>query len=63
MYERMIDDMDINAGAILAGTPVEEVGREIFEVILDVASGRKTKSEQHGIGDEEFVPWSIGPTL
>jgi altronate hydrolase len=63
MYERMIDDMDIDAGRILTGTPVEEVGREIFEFILEVASGRKTKSEQHGIGEEEFVPWSIGPTL
>lgn len=63
MYERMIDDMDINAGVILSGTPVEEVGREIFEFMLEVASGRKTKSELHGIGDEEFAPWSIGPTL
>jgi altronate hydrolase len=63
MYERMIDDMDINAGVILNGTSVEEVGRDIFEFMLQVASGRKTKSEQHGIGDEEFAPWSIGPTL
>jgi len=63
MYERMIDDMDINAGVILEGTPVEEVGRQIFETILEVASGRKTKSELHGIGEEEFAPWSIGPTL
>jgi len=63
MYERMIDDMDINAGVILSGTPVEEVGRQIFDFILEVASGRKTKSEHHGIGEEEFVPWSIGPTL
>jgi altronate hydrolase len=63
MYERMIDDMDIDAGRILTGTPVEQVGREIFEFILEVASGRKTKSELHGIGEEEFVPWSIGPTL
>lgn len=63
MYERMIDDMDLDAGVILAGTPVEEVGRQIFEMILEVASGRKTKSEEHGIGEEEFAPWSIGPTL
>ena len=63
MYERMIDDMDIDAGRVLTGTPVAEVGREIFDFILEVASGRKTKSEQHGIGEEEFVPWSIGPTL
>lgn len=63
MYERMSDDMDINAGEILAGRSVESVGREIFEKILSVASGEKTKSEQHGYGDEEFVPWQIGPTL
>ena len=63
MYERMIDDMDINAGVILEGVPVEEVGRQIFELMLEVASGRKTKSELHGVGDEEFAPWSIGPTL
>jgi altronate hydrolase len=63
MYERMIDDMDINAGVILEGTPVEEVGRQIFDFVLEVASGRPTKSELQGVGDEEFAPWSIGPTL
>ena len=63
MYQRMVDDMDIDAGVILSGTPVEEVGREIFEFMLEVASGRKTKSEQQGLGDEEFAPWSLGPTL
>ena len=59
----MIDDMDLSAGEILAGRPVEEVGRELFELILAVASGQRTKSEQLGYGDEEFVPWQIGPTL
>ncbi len=63
MYERMIDDMDINAGTILSGRGVADVGREIFEEIVAVASGRRTKSEHHGIGQEEFVPWNIGPTL
>jgi altronate hydrolase len=63
MYEHMIDDMDINAGVVLEGTPVEKVGRQIFEEILAVASGKKTKSELHGVGEEEFAPWSIGPTL
>jgi altronate hydrolase len=64
MYERMVDDMDINAGVILDGqATVDEVGRQIFEEVLAVASGKKTKSEQHGIGDEEFVPWTVGPTL
>ncbi len=63
MYERMIDDMDLNAGEILAGRPVEDVGAELFEKILAVASGERTKSEQLGYGDEEFVPWQVGPTL
>jgi altronate hydrolase len=63
MYHHMVDDMDINAGVILEGTPVEQVGRQIFEEILAVASGKKTKSEINGVGEEEFAPWSIGPTL
>lgn len=63
MYERMIDDMDVNAGTVLAGETVEEVGRRIFEEILAVAGGKQTKSELHGIGDEEFVPWTPGPVL
>src|SRR5262249_25086103 len=63
MYRHMIDDMDVNAGVILEGTPVEEVGRQIFEEVLAVASGKMTKSEQSGVGEEEFAPWSIGPTL
>ena len=63
LYKRMIDDMDINAGRILEGASVEEVGREIFEKVISVASGEKTKSEEQGIGDDEFCPWSIGPTL
>jgi altronate hydrolase len=63
MYQHMIDDMDVNAGVILEGVPVEEVGRQIFEEILAVASGKKTKSELAGVGEEEFAPWSIGPTL
>ena len=61
MYDRMIDDLDINAGKILDGVSLEEVGREIFEEVIAVASGKKTKSEAQGIGDEEFHPWTYGP--
>lgn len=62
MYNRMIDDMDLNAGTILDGTgTVESVGQEIFEKIISVASGEKTKSEAQNIGDEEFCPWTPGP--
>ena len=63
LYNHMLDDMDINAGVILEGTPVEVVGKQIFEEILAVASGKKTKSEINGVGEEEFAPWAIGPTL
>ena len=64
LFERMEDDIDINAGTILDSTEtVGEVGRRIFEKIIAVASGERTKSELAGIGDEEFVPWQLGPTL
>lgn len=61
MYDRMIDDMDLNAGRILDGATIEAVGREIFEEVIAVASGKPTKSEAQGIGDEEFCPWTWGP--
>ena len=58
----MQDDMDMNAGTILDGEEtVEQVGRRIFEKIIAVAGGERTKSELAGIGDEEFAPWFIGP--
>ncbi|MDP6754092.1 MAG: UxaA family hydrolase, partial [Verrucomicrobiota bacterium] len=53
-----------NAGTILDGTEtVAEVGRRIYDEILAVAGGKKTKSELAGMGDEEFAPWMLGPTL
>ena len=64
LFRHMEEDMDINAGTILDGTEtVEQVGLRIFEKIISVASGEKTKSELLGIGDEEFAPWTIGPVL
>ena len=58
-----MNDCNPSANVVLAGTPVEVVGRQIFEEILAVAGGKKTKSELNGVGEEEFAPWSIGPTL
>ena len=64
MYDRMKDDMDINAGTILDGTEtLQEVGMRIFDKIVAVAGGEKTKSELANIGDEEFAPWMLGPTF
>lgn len=60
-FGRMQDDMDIDAGRILNGASVEEVGSEIFEELLKMASGTPSKSEAQGIGDEEFCPWVPGP--
>lgn len=61
MYLKMSGDMDINCGEIADGTKtLQDLGREIFELILKTASGDKTKSESLGVGDEEFCPWPIG---
>lgn len=62
-YERMRDDMDIDAGRILAGESVETVGREIFEKLIAVASGEHSLSEAQDIGEEEFNPWIQGATM
>jgi len=64
MYKQLDDDMDINAGTIVSdGDSVAEVGQQIYDKLLSVASGEKTLSENHGLGDNEFVPWQIGATM
>ena len=63
MYRHMEEDMDINCGVILEGTPLPEVGRQIFEEVVAVASGKRSKSELSGVGEEEFAPWIIGPVM
>ncbi len=63
MYEKMIDDMDINCGDVLDGVSLETKGAQIFEHVLRVASGERSKSEEFGYGDAEFVPWTIGATM
>ena len=61
-YRRMQDNMDVNAGAIADGeSTVPQVGREIFDLVLEVASGRRTCAER--LGHQEFVPWRIGPVM
>lgn len=61
-FRRMSDNMDVNAGRIADGeATVEDVGREIFDLLLEVASGRRTAAER--LGHQEFVPWRIGPVM
>jgi altronate hydrolase len=62
LYEKMRDNIDLNAGRIIDGeATVESVGREILDELLAVASGKRTASEL--LGHHEFVPWRIGPVL
>ena len=64
LFQRMDEDMDINCGAILDGEEtVQESGERIFERILRVASGERTKSEQYDFGSAEFAPWPLGVTV
>ena len=63
LFHRMPDDMDLDMGTVLADESIEQAGDRLFDAILATASGQKTKSELLGYGDDEFVPWSIGPTL
>src|SRR5277367_6671623 len=62
-YRRMIEDMDINCGDVVDGVSIADKGQEIFDKILAVASGERTKSELLGYGDAEFTPWQIGATM
>jgi altronate hydrolase len=64
LWNRQEEDIDINCGEIVDGTAtVEEVGERFFRLILDTASGKKSKSELHGYGQNEFVPWYLGAVM
>ena len=64
MYQRMEEDMDVNCGTILDGDEtVQQAGQRIFDLILRVASGERTKSEQSDFGAAEFAPWQLGATV
>jgi altronate hydrolase len=63
VYRHMEEDMDVNCGVIMEGTPLATVGAQILEEIVAVASGKPSKSELSGVGEEEFAPWIIGPVM
>lgn len=63
VYRRMEEDMDIDCGVVLDGRSTREMGQSIFEEIIAVASGKRTKSELAGVGEAEFAPWMRGPVL
>ncbi|OAJ62486.1 galactonate dehydratase [Paraburkholderia ginsengiterrae] len=64
LFERMRSDMDFNCGEIVDGSlSIEEAGARLFQLMLTVASGGKTCSEENGIGEREFVPWLRGAAV
>jgi altronate hydrolase len=64
LWQRQEEDMDINCGEIIDGNAsIQEMGRRIFELVLATASGELSKSERHGYGQNEFVPWQVGAVM
>jgi altronate hydrolase len=64
LWKRQEEDIDVNCGEIIDGTQsIEQMGRLIFEQMLKSASGTPTKSELHGYGQSEFVPWQLGAVM
>ena len=64
LWLKQEDDIDINCGEVIDGTAsIEVMGERIFQLILQTASGHKTKSEVHGYGQNEFVPWALGAVM
>ena len=64
MFNKLEEDMDINAGTIMDGeSDIVKLGEQIFQTIIDTASGKLSKSEINGYGDDEFNPWVIGATM
>ncbi|CAN7674116.1 altronate dehydratase family protein [Caballeronia sp. LjRoot34] len=60
LWKRQSDDMDLNCGEILEGSKtIEALGAELFQLMLETASGKRSRSEQHGYGQNEFVPWQL----
>jgi altronate hydrolase len=64
LFERMGDDMDIDCGPIAdGGATIQEMGARIFKLVLETASGKKSKSEELGFGEDEFTPWQLGAVM
>jgi altronate hydrolase len=64
LFRRMEEDIDIDCGGISTGdATIEEKGAEILDYLLEIASGRKSKSEALGYGGLEFVPWQLGAVM
>lgn len=57
LWQRQRDDMDLNCGTIVDGEEtIEQVGERIYQRIIELASGHRSRSEELGYGSREFVP-------
>jgi altronate hydrolase len=64
LWQRQQEDIDINCGEIIDGEcSIAEMGTHIFETMIRTASGEASKSELHGYGQSEFVPWQVGAVM
>ena len=64
MYRHMTEDMDMDCGTVVTGEEtIEALGARLFQLLLDTASGLRTRSEDLGYGDNEFVPWQVGAVM
>lgn len=64
LFRHQEDDMDFNCGTIIDGTEtIAQAGERFFRLMLETASGQKSKSEAFGYGDDEFAPWTLGATM
>jgi altronate hydrolase len=64
LWIKQEEDIDLNCGEIVDGNAtVDELGQRLFQLMLATASGAKSKSEKHGYGQSEFVPWYLGAVM
>ena len=64
LWVKQEEDIDLNCGEIADGTAsIDDVAEKLFRLMLDTASGQKSKSEIHGYGQSEFVPWYLGAVM
>ena len=64
MFERMSLDMDFDCGGIVDGRQsIAEAGEALFRLMIETASGQRSRSEDNGLGDNEFLPWQLGAVM
>ncbi|MBL0289758.1 MAG: altronate dehydratase [Betaproteobacteria bacterium] len=64
LWVRQEEDIDLNCGDIAdGGATIDDTGERLFALMLETASGTKSKSERHGYGQSEFVPWQLGAVM